>query len=271
MSSVYSILQAAERNRGLYAGSSERCADTVRQVLRDAGANVGVTGKAWDGLDTGPSLASSFFGDDVGDRITSQADLQPGDLIGFERTYGTWGPGVQTHVGIYAGDGMMYDHSSKSGLTRRPVDTFAGKFLYGVRPRAYSATGTATGTGATGTSTVTPVTQVATARPQLLVKPSELFQAAERQTAERQTAERQTAERQAPQPQSPEPFSASNAKGASTTTASTRGASTTAASARGASPRGASPRGASTRPPRFAGSQAFRNALLPSLPGIPRI
>lgn len=109
----------------------------MRALFQETGVDVGVTSKAWDGMDTGQRLASSFFGDDIGDRVNSEGDLQPGDLIGFERTYGSWGKGVQTHVGIYAGNGEMYDHSSKHGLIRRPVSTFAGKFLYGVRPKAY--------------------------------------------------------------------------------------------------------------------------------------
>ena len=77
----------------------------------------------------------------MGQRINRKQDLRPGDLVGFERTYGNWGPGVQTHVGLYAGGGQMYDHSSRRGLTKRPVDTFAGKFMYGVRPQAIQSGG----------------------------------------------------------------------------------------------------------------------------------
>ena len=31
---------------------------------------------------------------------------------------------------------MMFDHSSSRGVVRRPLDTFGGKFMYGVRPHA---------------------------------------------------------------------------------------------------------------------------------------
>lgn len=130
------LIRAANQNLGLFAGQTERCADAIRRLFEVAGVAIGTTRKAWDGLASGRSLASSFFGSDIGQRINRREDLRPGDLVGFERTYGSWGPGVQTHVGLYAGDGMMYDHSSRRGLVRRPLDTFAGKFMYGVRPYA---------------------------------------------------------------------------------------------------------------------------------------
>ncbi len=130
------LLQAANGSLGLFAGQTERCADAVRELFKVAGIAIGSTKKAWDGLTSGPRLASSFFGSDVGQRINRKQDLRPGDLVGFERTYGNWGQGVQTHVGLYAGNGQMYDHSSRRGLVKRPMDTFAGKFMYGVRPNA---------------------------------------------------------------------------------------------------------------------------------------
>jgi cell wall-associated NlpC family hydrolase len=133
---VGGLMAAANKNLGLFAGQTERCADAIRKLFQEAGIAIGVTKKAWDGLATGPRMASSFFGDDIGQRINRKEDLRPGDLVGFERTYGRWGPGVQTHVGMYAGGGMMFDHSSSRGVVRRPLDTFGGKFMYGVRPHA---------------------------------------------------------------------------------------------------------------------------------------
>jgi tape measure domain-containing protein len=133
---VARLLQAASSKLGIFAGQTERCADAIRELFKVAGIAIGTTKKAWDGLGSGPRLASSFFGSDIGQRINNKRDLRPGDLVGFERTYGSWGPGVQTHVGMYAGNGMMFDHSSRGGLVRRPLDTFAGKFMYGVRPYA---------------------------------------------------------------------------------------------------------------------------------------
>jgi lambda family phage tail tape measure protein len=130
------LLKAAQSNLGLFAGQTERCADAIRKLYDVAGIAIGTTKKAWDGLASGGRLASSFFGSDIGQRIDRPEDLRPGDLVGFERTYGRWGPGVQTHVGMYAGEGMMFDHSSRSGLTKRPLSTLGGKFMYGVRPYA---------------------------------------------------------------------------------------------------------------------------------------
>lgn len=144
---VARILATAQRNLGLFAGSAERCADAMRVLFKETNIGVGVTKKAWDGLESGARLASSFFGSDVGQRITKKEDLRAGDLVGFDQTYGNWKKGVQTHVGMYAGDGMMFDHSSRKGLTKRPVDTFAGKFLYGVRPYAYGSGEVAQGKG----------------------------------------------------------------------------------------------------------------------------
>ncbi|NDG76136.1 MAG: hypothetical protein EBX49_12630, partial [Synechococcaceae bacterium WB8_1B_136] len=135
-SGVARLLQAASSQLGLFAGQTERCADAIRELFKVAGIAIGTTRRAWDGLASGRSLASSFFGSDIGQRISNKRDLRPGDLVGFERTYGSWGPGVQTHVGMYAGNGMMFDHSSRRGLVMRPLDTFAGKFMYGVRPYA---------------------------------------------------------------------------------------------------------------------------------------
>ena len=164
-SSVSGLLQAASSKLGLFAGQTEKCADAIRELFKTAGIAIGVTKKAWDGLQSGPRLASSFFGSDIGRRINRTQDLQAGDLVGFERTYGSWGRGVQTHVGMYAGDGMMFDHSSRSGLVKRPLSTFDGKFMYGVRP--YSLESVATNSAP---SAVVPAPQL---RPQDLVAPNQ--------------------------------------------------------------------------------------------------
>jgi len=137
------LIEAANSKLGLFAGQTERCADAIRELFKVAGIAIGTTKRAWDGLASGPRLASSFFGADIGQRINRKEDLRPGDLVGFERTYGNWGPGVQTHVGLYAGDGAMYDHSSRRGLVKRPLSTFDGKFMYGVRPNALASGATA--------------------------------------------------------------------------------------------------------------------------------
>ena len=131
------LLQAASTQVGMFAGDSERCADAIREFYKGAGIPIGTTKQPWDGLETGPRMASSFFGSDVGEKIKDRRDLRPGDLVGFQQTYGSWGPGVQTHVGLYAGNGKMYDHSSSKGVVLRDMEqTFPGKFMFGVRPYA---------------------------------------------------------------------------------------------------------------------------------------
>ena len=118
-----------ESNRGLLKGVPEQCANALRQ----SGFNPPVAGKPWDGLDSGPALANSFFTDAVGKKV-SATQLKPGDYVAYERTYGSWGPGVITHVAVYAGNGMIWDHSKSNGLSLRSIRSPGGKVLYGSRP-----------------------------------------------------------------------------------------------------------------------------------------
>jgi TP901 family phage tail tape measure protein len=118
-------------------GVLAQCANFVRQVLKDAGVQVGVTQKAIDGLPSGSALASSFFGNDIGTIIKDKSQLRPGDLVAWAQTYGNWGPNVVTHVGVYSGNGKVIDRGN-SALKERSIDTFK-RFLYGVRPKAYGA------------------------------------------------------------------------------------------------------------------------------------
>jgi hypothetical protein len=122
-----------EANRGLLKGVSEQCANALRQ----SGFNPPVGGKAWDGLDTGPALANSFFTDAVGTKV-SVNQLRPGDYVAYERTYGSWGPGVITHVAVYKGNGLIWDHSKSNGLSIRSIGSPGGKVLYGSRPHNQS-------------------------------------------------------------------------------------------------------------------------------------
>ena len=131
-------VDAAGKNLGLMAGISEQCANSLRELFKVSKINIGVTKKAWDGMPTSAGMANSFFGDDIGVKITNIKDLRKGDLIAFEKTYGKWGKGVQTHVGMAAGDGQMFDHSTRKGVTKRSIEgTFPGKFMYGMRPHEY--------------------------------------------------------------------------------------------------------------------------------------
>lgn len=121
-------------------GQFARCADFVRHVLTESGLEVGVssnpvdTNKEGDGRS--PELAQSFFGSDIGQLVWNKNQLQPGDLVAFSNTYGNFRQGTITHVGIYAGSGMIIDRSTSSKpVFYRSINTF--NFAVGVRPNAY--------------------------------------------------------------------------------------------------------------------------------------
>ena len=120
-------------------GETERCADFVRFVLRDAGVKVGVTQHPVDvGLQpsNGEMMARSFFGDDIGTILKDPLLFQPGDLVGFTNTYGSFPPGAITHVGIYVGNGMMVDRSTASQPVRsRSIHSFPNSQVIAVRLR----------------------------------------------------------------------------------------------------------------------------------------
>ncbi len=117
-------------------GEREQCANFVREALKQAGIVVGVTRQAIDGHETGPAMASSFFGADVGTIIKDKSQFQPGDLVAFGGTYGGYSADTITHVGIYTGNGMMVDRSTSSEPVReRPLTTFQ-HVLYAVRPKS---------------------------------------------------------------------------------------------------------------------------------------
>jgi cell wall-associated NlpC family hydrolase len=115
-------------------GVPAMCASFVRSVLAEAGVTVGVSkGSA------GPLMADSFAGKDLGQIVKNKGDLQPGDIVMFQRTYngpGRWGI---THVGIYVGDGEIVDRPTAGGSVKlRSIDTFP-EFWGGLRPSAYGA------------------------------------------------------------------------------------------------------------------------------------
>lgn len=107
-------------------GVTAQCAYFVREVLKQAGVTPTpeVTAQPLDDHAPGLGTANSF-GADQGDVITDKNQLQPGDLVMFENTYGNWEPGTITHVGIAVGDGMMVDRPTASKpVQHRPIDTF---------------------------------------------------------------------------------------------------------------------------------------------------
>jgi cell wall-associated NlpC family hydrolase len=113
--------------RGQHAGPY--CASFVRRVFADAGIRLGVAAKPTDaqftrGLPQGETYANSLAGDEIGQRIRSQSNLAPGDLMFWELTNNKFGRGVISHVGIYVGEGMIIDRGDQS-VQRRPLSTFS--------------------------------------------------------------------------------------------------------------------------------------------------
>lgn len=122
------------------AGVAEQCANFVRDVFSQAGIELGVTSNPVDGLSTGPALANSFFGEDIGVIIRNPEDLMPGDIVGYANTYddgSNWAPGTITHAGVYVGNDMIVDRSTSDGdVNYRPLDTFDLTNFVAVRPHA---------------------------------------------------------------------------------------------------------------------------------------
>ena len=114
-------------------GEKAQCAMFVRQVLKDAGVNAGVTQKAVDGQSASEAIANSFFGEDLGEIVRDVNQLQPGDLIAYGGTYGGYPVSTITHVAVYVGNGEMVDRgTSDRDVTKRSISTFP-HFVAGVR------------------------------------------------------------------------------------------------------------------------------------------
>lgn len=102
-------------------GAIEQCMNWVRAVLEKVEHPYAakVTDSPVDGHWTGPSLASSLAGRDLGQMITSIASLEPGDVLFWNDTYSTGFPvGTITHVGIALGPDRFIHRNTVS----RPVN-----------------------------------------------------------------------------------------------------------------------------------------------------
>ena len=125
-------------------GLAEQCMNWTRTVLQAAcGAHFATlqTQAPWDlhllGPDDRlhPTHADSLASDEFGQRIEQIDDLQPGDLVFLQNTYGNWAEGVITHVGIATGDGQ-YIHrvTSNKGVVKTEAIP-AADFQAGLRLR----------------------------------------------------------------------------------------------------------------------------------------
>lgn len=140
---TYQAAVTAELNRWpgreFRPGEPAMCMNFVRHVLNTIGAPLGKaeTARPFDGHWTGPELASSLAGKDLGQPIFAISDLQPGDVLFWDDTYHTgFPPGTITHVGLSVG-GRDFVHRPTSA---RPVEraSLSGywydKFRCGLRP-----------------------------------------------------------------------------------------------------------------------------------------
>ncbi len=85
----------------------------------------------------GPWFADSLAGDEIGPEVT-RAQLQPGDLLFFQNTYGKYPAGTITHIGIHIGRGEMA-HAAGGGVVVAGAYDPAG-VVEARRPRALGAT-----------------------------------------------------------------------------------------------------------------------------------
>lgn len=101
-------------------GQAAQCMNWVREVLHRVGhpyANQ-ATSQPVDGMSPGLGFANSLAGRDMGQLVTKIDQLEPGDIITWDNTYGNWRAGTITHVGIYVGDGEFVHRPTSS----RPVE-----------------------------------------------------------------------------------------------------------------------------------------------------
>jgi murein DD-endopeptidase MepM/ murein hydrolase activator NlpD/cell wall-associated NlpC family hydrolase len=156
--------------RDFKPGETERCQDFVNTVLNTTkpglADQIGTTGQAKDGLESGQNLASRFFGDDKSTLFNDISKAKPGDLVAFKNTYGDYPPGTITHVGVYVGDGMIVDRSTSSHpVNMRSINTFGeGNYTF-ARPhvieqmQSQGTTNPSVATPSSSTTTTVPAAQ----------------------------------------------------------------------------------------------------------------
>ncbi|MGE0490450.1 MAG: C40 family peptidase [Vulcanimicrobiota bacterium] len=107
--------------RDFRPGVPEQCMNFVRHVLKECGSPLAgkVTTKPVDGLWTGPELASSLAGEDLGRILSARGELKSGDILFWKNTYGDWEEGTITHVGIYVGNDKFVHRPTRA----RPVES----------------------------------------------------------------------------------------------------------------------------------------------------
>ena len=115
------------------------CALFVRHIFRHCGIDLPEAKQPSDWeyskhLPQGPTYANSLAGNEIGQKISSKADLRAGDLMFWRYTDPQFSTPVISHVGIYAGNHHIVDRGT-SGVHYRPMSTFQN-FVEGRRPRS---------------------------------------------------------------------------------------------------------------------------------------
>jgi hypothetical protein len=92
-----------------HAGQKEQCAAFVRAVYSTEGIRLPIAKRPPDlhllppGEGVGEAHANSLAGEEIGAKIPEN-QARPGDIVLYKNTYGSYKPGVITHVAIYAGN-----------------------------------------------------------------------------------------------------------------------------------------------------------------------
>ena len=150
------IIAAAEKSAGIYAGVSEMCARTTRDVLKLAGHPAATKTTSSADLDSpkgygpskaNPDLAGSFAGTDMGTVYEDPKSAPPGSVIMWRGTYGVdkWGPEAVTHVGIRGKGSDMYHHGSGPGWRKQNMSAYPPDFAVDLNGEATGVSGSGGG------------------------------------------------------------------------------------------------------------------------------
>lgn len=122
-------------SRNFKPGEVAQCANFIRHLE----PLLPETHKPYDKVyPLSPGYANSLCGPEIGEKVR---DPQPGDLVFFTNTYGTFGANTITHVGLMVNANEMIDRSTADAPVRqRGINTFGASLLWGfVRPKLWES------------------------------------------------------------------------------------------------------------------------------------
>jgi NlpC/P60 family len=118
-------------------GVPAQCAAFTRAAWKESGIDLPTAEAPDDGLDTGPNMANSFAGNEIGPKVEVR-DIRPGDILLFKNTYGNFPPGTITHVGTCIGSNMMVDRPTMSRpVQKRSIFSFGVEGIAQIRRPTY--------------------------------------------------------------------------------------------------------------------------------------